>query len=623
MVGVGDRAHDRAHVERLLAAGVRLVGEDLADRAQVRVRRLVRRGADVAVDRVGGLRPAREALARGDVGALVVGEQRLAGAGEVGRPVLRLPVRAHHALVAADAEVVLRRHAARVVERLLAGQHHRALGRHHEDALGVHEHRRLGVEVRLGADVDAADDDVDLAARLRELDDPPQRRRDPVHVLRAGVHRDLRAGGEREPLDRHAQLLGEVERGDHAPALRLGERAERARRVAAAAPRAASPRGSARVRLRTSPTTMLARLVAGGRSTGTSCPSSSRSCSVKSPGGIAEPGCARCGASTLTISAGMQAAAAARGDDPLGALVERLQRLGRRVADLDGDAAAGRAEDAQRAVALDAVLAHAGADLDHLEAEPGARAREAADDLAAPPRGRSPSSARRRAAAGSRAAARGPAGATGRCASPRSASRTMRSSSGSAVMRPCSSRTGVRSRTSASATSRSSRAFSRRDRAEQVDVVRRGQPLERRTRAAATRPSARRSSGAGRGRSGSSAKRAVAVAQRRCARRGALVRRARTNTTRTTASGELRVREQRVEVAGLRAQGVEVGEHRLAVGHRAGVRRERAQRRGQLGRLAERGGDVVAAARRARSTRARTGRRRRSASRVPSSGRIR
>ena len=84
---------------------------------------------------------------------------------------------------------------------------------------------------------------------------------------------------------------------------------------------------------------------------------------------------------------GMQAAAAARGDDPLGALVERLQRLVRRVAELDGDAAAGGAEDPQRPLALDAVLAHARADLDHLEAEPDARAREAADDLAGLGRG--------------------------------------------------------------------------------------------------------------------------------------------------------------------------------------------------------------------------------------------
>jgi hypothetical protein len=76
------------------------------------------------------------------------------------------------------------------------------------------QHRRLGVPVRLRADVDAGDDDVDLAAGLRERDDAPQGARHPVHVLRAAVHRDAGAGGQREPLDGDAALLGEVERGD-------------------------------------------------------------------------------------------------------------------------------------------------------------------------------------------------------------------------------------------------------------------------------------------------------------------------------------------------------------------------------------------------------------------------
>ena len=76
------------------------------------------------------------------------------------------------------------------------------------------------------------DHDVDLAAGLGELDDPPQHGGDPVHVLGAAVHRDPRAGREREPLERHAERLGEVERGDDAPALRLGQRAERLGRVA-------------------------------------------------------------------------------------------------------------------------------------------------------------------------------------------------------------------------------------------------------------------------------------------------------------------------------------------------------------------------------------------------------
>ncbi len=46
------------------------------------------------------------------------------------------------------------------------------------------------------------------------------------------VHRDPGAGGQRVPLQRHPHPLGQVERGDHAAALRLGQRAERLRRVA-------------------------------------------------------------------------------------------------------------------------------------------------------------------------------------------------------------------------------------------------------------------------------------------------------------------------------------------------------------------------------------------------------
>ncbi len=168
----------------------------------------------------------------------------------------------------------------------------------------MHQHRRLGVPVRLRADVDAGDDDVDLAAVLGEAHDPPQRRRDPVHVLGAGVHRDLRAGRQREPLDRHAELLGEVERGDHAPALGLGERAERARRVAEHdhaqhALRDGARCGCARGRRRCSRCSSPA-----GARRARGPPSASRSCSTNSPGGIVAPGSARSGASSLTISAG-------------------------------------------------------------------------------------------------------------------------------------------------------------------------------------------------------------------------------------------------------------------------------------------------------------------------------
>jgi hypothetical protein len=109
----------------------------------------------------------------------------------------------------------------------------------------VHEHRRLGVPVRLRADVDARDDDVDLAAVLGELDDPAQRAAT-QSMFSVPESIEIRRRRQREPLDGHAELLGEVERGDDAPALRLGQRAERARRVAEQRTRAASPRGGAR-----------------------------------------------------------------------------------------------------------------------------------------------------------------------------------------------------------------------------------------------------------------------------------------------------------------------------------------------------------------------------------------
>ena len=66
----------------------------------------------------------------------------------------------------------------------------------------------------------------------------------------------------------------------------------------------------------------------------------------------------------------VQDAAAAGRDDPPRALVERLQRFGRRVADLDDDALADEGEEAQHAVAHHAVgLAQASADEHVLDPE--------------------------------------------------------------------------------------------------------------------------------------------------------------------------------------------------------------------------------------------------------------
>src|SRR5918912_224282 len=62
------------------------------------------------------------------------------------------------------------------------------------------------------------------------------------------------------------------------------------------------------------------------------------------------------------------------------ALVERAQGLGRRVAHLHDHVAPGRAEEAEDAVALAAVLAHARPELHELEPELAADARVAGDD---------------------------------------------------------------------------------------------------------------------------------------------------------------------------------------------------------------------------------------------------
>ena len=76
---------------------------------------------------------------------------------KVARRILGLPVGPHDSVVAADAEVVLGRDAAGVVERLLAGEDHRSLRNHHQDASRMHQHRRFRVPVGLGAHVDPAD----------------------------------------------------------------------------------------------------------------------------------------------------------------------------------------------------------------------------------------------------------------------------------------------------------------------------------------------------------------------------------------------------------------------------------------------------------------------------------
>ena len=292
----------------------------------------------------------------------------------------------------------------------------------------------------------------------------------------------------------------------------------------------------------------------------------------------------------------------------------------RRVAELDRDAAAGGAEDAQRAVALHAVLAHARAELDHLEAEPGARAREAADDLARLARRelhRRPGVEQQPVPV--QALARRPAGLHG-------AHRLERLAHHPLELRQRGDAAGLVAdrREVAHLGERDEPLVARvlvRDGAEQVDVLGRGQPLERRTRAAATRPSARPSSGACRARSGPRRTRRRRRA-RRCARRPRrrAASGARTNTTRATAVRQLGARP--AARRGPRAASA-ARRRRPAPARRPGAcgRARRARAAPPAARRARRasprrgGGDP-----RARRSRARTARRRAAARACPRAG---
>ena len=92
--------------------------------------------------------------------------------------------------------------------------------------------------------------------------------------------------GQREPLDRHAQLLGHVQRGDDPPALRLGDASPATSSGRPAARARCMPSGWRSVKDRVTPTTIPASFIAGARSTGTRWPSASRSCSMNSPRGM-------------------------------------------------------------------------------------------------------------------------------------------------------------------------------------------------------------------------------------------------------------------------------------------------------------------------------------------------
>ena len=223
MVLVNHRAHDRANVERLLAVFVQACGEDVANGGELAGGMHVRVVANIAVRRVGSLGAAREPFSRSDIGVVVVGEEKGAGRLQVRRPVLGLTIGTHHAVIPADAEIILCRDPTGVIEGLLAGEHHGAVGCHHQNALGVHEHRRFGIPIWLRADIDPGDDDVDLTAVLGEGDDSAKRTRHPVHVLCAARQRNCCPGGQCEPLDRNRQLFGQVQRRYHAGAFGFGD----------------------------------------------------------------------------------------------------------------------------------------------------------------------------------------------------------------------------------------------------------------------------------------------------------------------------------------------------------------------------------------------------------------
>src|SRR6202042_1812023 len=121
VVLVGQRAHDRADIEGLLAVRVRLGGEDLADGGEVSIGVAVGVAGDVPRERVSGQGAARSRLAAGDVGVRAVGHEDVAGGGGVGGQLLCLPAVSPHPCVPADAVVVLGGHAAGEVQRLLAG----------------------------------------------------------------------------------------------------------------------------------------------------------------------------------------------------------------------------------------------------------------------------------------------------------------------------------------------------------------------------------------------------------------------------------------------------------------------------------------------------------------------
>ncbi len=224
---VDEGRHHGPHREGFLPTGVGLVFEDLphgtevASAARALARSLAQRAAVGVLRRV----EARGALPRCDVAVAVVLVEDPVGVGKVVGVVLRLAVRPHDALEAADGHLVLGGDRARRFQGRAPRQHHRSAGGHDQHAAGVHQHRGQRVPVALGADVHALHDQVHDPVVLGELDDALHHPGGRIEVLGAAVHGDLRARGDRDPLEGHPHRLGQVEGSDDSIALRCSQRA--------------------------------------------------------------------------------------------------------------------------------------------------------------------------------------------------------------------------------------------------------------------------------------------------------------------------------------------------------------------------------------------------------------
>src|SRR5579862_5340984 len=109
MILIDRRGHDLANLKRSFTAGIGLVGHDVADSLEslfAACQLAMRMRPDVAVGGIGSGVPAGKAFAGKHVSVVVVAQQDVAGFINVVRPVLRLAVDAHEAVVTADALVV-------------------------------------------------------------------------------------------------------------------------------------------------------------------------------------------------------------------------------------------------------------------------------------------------------------------------------------------------------------------------------------------------------------------------------------------------------------------------------------------------------------------------------------